>query len=249
MGILVKTKQQIEGIRKSCKLAAATLRHVAPFVKSGVTTEELNQICDKYIRDNGAISAPLGYMGYPKATCISINEVICHGIPGDRVLKEGDIVNIDVTTILNGYFGDTSTMFAIGEVSEDAKQLMAVTKKCVDIGIKQVRHGNHFSNIGYEIQRYALLQRCTVVYQFCGHGVGVQFHEEPEVSHCSSYKNVGPRMKTGMIFTIEPMINLGVPDAIIDEDKWTARTADGMLSAQYEHTVLVTPKGFEILTE
>jgi methionyl aminopeptidase len=248
MAILIKNQRQIEGIRKSCRLAAATLRYISQFVVAGVTTGELNDLCEKYIVDNNAIPAPLGYMGYPKATCISLNEVICHGIPGQEKLKDGDIVNIDVTTILDGYYGDTSTMFTVGAISEDAQHLLDVAKRCLDIGIKQVRPGNRFGNIGYEIHKYAMLQGCTVVYQFCGHGVGIRFHEEPQVSHIAD-KDSGPKMRPGMIFTIEPMINLGSPEAIIDEeDKWTARTVDGKLSAQYEHTVLVTSTGAEILT-
>jgi len=248
MSILIKNSKQIEGIRRSCQLAAETLRHVKSFVEAGVTTADLNRECDKFMRLYGAVPAPLGYMGYPEATCISVNEVICHGIPGEYKLKDGDIVNIDVTTILDGYYGDTSTMFTIGQINEDAQHLLDVTKKCLEIGIRQVKPGNRFGNIGYEIHRYALLQGCTVVYQFCGHGVGIKFHEDPQVPHIAE-KNSGPRMKPGMTFTIEPMINLGSPDAIIDEqDKWTARTTDGKLSAQYEHTVLVTETGVEVLT-
>lgn len=250
MAIIIKTEKQIAGIRKSCKLAADCLRYIAPFIAEGVTTLELNDRIEKFIRANGAIPAPLGYGDppFPKATCISINEVICHGVPNETKLKNGDILNIDVTTILDGYYGDTSTMYKVGDVSTEAEQLLDVAKKCLEVGIRQVKPKNRIGHIGQAIQRYALLQGCTVVYQFCGHGVGLYFHELPPVSHCEE-ADLGPYMKPGMTFTIEPMINLGVPDAVIDEsDHWTARTMDGKLSAQYEHTVLVTKTGVEILT-
>lgn len=248
MAIKIKTWQQIVGIRKSCKIAAETLKYVEQFVKAGVSTDELNEYANFFIRKNGAIPAPLNYQGFPRETCISVNEVICHGIPDEYKLKEGDILNVDVTTILDGYYGDTSTMFCVGSISEDAQHIINVAKKCLEIGIKQVKPGNYFGNIGYEIAKYAHLMQCTVVHQFCGHGVGLEFHEEPQVNHIAA-KNSGPKMRPGMIFTIEPMLNLGSPEAIIDEqDGWTARTEDGKLSAQYEHTVLVTRKGVEILT-
>ena len=247
--IRIKNKKHINGIRKSCVLAAESLRYIAPFVKEGVTTNYLNDLIEKFIRDNKAIPAPLGYHGYPKATCISVNEVICHGIPNEYQLKNGDIINVDVTTILDGYYGDTSTMFAVGEISPESQRLLEVTKKCLDIGINEVRPGNYFGNIGYEISRYANEKNYGVVYQFCGHGVGFFFfHEEPQIPFVAT-KNSGQRMRPGMIFTIEPMINIGCADAIINEaDGWTARTKDGKLSAQYEHQILVTYNGYEILT-
>ncbi len=245
--IIIKTKEQIEGIRKSCQLSADTLRYITPFVKEGISTLELDQIAEKYIRDNGGIPAPLGYMGYPKATCISVNEVICHGIPGDYTLREGDIFNLDVSTILDGYYGDTGTMFAVGKITDEAKHLMNVAKKCLEIGINQVRPGNFFGNIGYAIYSYAMVNNCTVVYQYGGHGVGLEFHEEPMVDHIAK-KNSGEKMRPGMIFTVEPMICQKAPDSVTLADGWTAVTADGGLSAQYEHSVLVTEKGFEILT-
>lgn len=253
MSIIIKNTKQIDGIRKSCKLAANCLKHIEPFVKAGVTTGELNDEIEFFIRKHNAIPAPLGYIvddqSYPKATCISVNEVICHGIPGDYKLKDGDILNIDVTTILNGYYGDTATMFTVGEISDDAKHIINVAKNCLEIGIQQVKPKNQFGMIGRAIQRYANLQQCTVVYQFCGHGVGLRFHEPPQVSHCEE-SDLGAQMKPGMIFTVEPMINLGCPYAVIDKkDHWTARTIDGKLSAQFEHTVLVTEDGVEILTE
>ena len=249
MAIIIKNKSQIEGIRKSSRLAAACLQYIEPFVLPGITTAELDWRLEEFIRANGAIPACLGYMGFPKATCISVNEVICHGVPGDYVLRDGDIVNIDVTTILAGYFGDTSTMYVIGEVSEDAQHVIKVAKHCLDIGLREVYPGNRFGNIGYSIQSYAMLNGCTVVHQFTGHGVGLKFHEDPQVPFIAD-KDSGPVMKSGMIFTIEPMINLGSPDAIISEsDKWTASTVDGSLSAQFEHSVLVTEDGHEVLTK
>lgn len=221
---------------------------MTPFIKPGITTGEIDRLVEEYMRENGAIPATLGYKGYPKSSCISLNEVVCHGIPGDRILQDGDILNVDVTAILDGYYGDTSTMFMVGEVSDTAKKLMDVTKRCLEIGIEQVKPGNFFGNIGYHIYRYASSQGFSVVHQFCGHGVGLEFHEEPQVSHVSP-RDTGAIMKPGMIFTIEPMINEGSPRTIIDAtDKWTARTEDNKLSAQYEHTVLVTDDGVEILT-
>lgn len=248
--IIIKTPEQIDGIRKSSKLAGQALEFIAPFVQEGVSTEFLNQKIDAFIRENGAIPATLGYGGYPKSSCISLNEVICHGIPStDTILKNGDILNIDVTTILNGYYGDTSRMYTVGEVSKAAQDLIEVTKHCLDLGIEQVRPGNQFGNIGFVISRYAKSKGFSVVYEFCGHGVGVDFHEEPQVDH-TSRRNTGPIMKPGMTFTIEPMINQGRASAVIDKfDKWTARTIDGKLSAQFEHTILITETGYEVLTD
>ncbi len=246
--IRIKNKKQINGIRKSCELAAACLRHLAPNVKIGTTTLELNNIAHDFILKNKAQPATLGYRGYPASACISVNEVICHGIPDSYKLKDGDIVNIDVTTILNDYYGDTSTMFLVGNVSPTASKLVEVAKECLMVGIKEVRPGNWFGNIGYEINRVANNRGFGVVHQFCGHGTGLSFHEEPQVPFVAP-QNSGPRMRPGMIFTIEPMINEGVAEATISEsDGWTATTLDGKLSAQFEHTVLVTPHGVEILT-
>ena len=250
MNIIFKTDEQIEGIRKSSKLAGETLTYIEAFVKAGVSTEYLNQHIHQFTLDNGAIPATLNYNGYPKSCCISLNEVVCHGIPSDDIiLKEGDILNIDVTTILNGYYGDTSRMFTIGNISPEAQKLIQVTKHSLDLGIKEVRPNNQIGNIGYAISRYANSQGFSVVYEFCGHGVGVEFHEDPQVDH-SSRKNSGPRMRPGMTFTIEPMINEGKPRVKIDKfDNWTARTIDNKLSAQFEHTVLVTETGCEVLTD
>lgn len=250
MAIIIKNQEQIEGIRKSAQLAGRTLQLIGDYIKEGVTTEYLDNIIKEFIADHGAIAAPLNYNGFPKSSCISPNNVICHGIPSkDVILKAGDIVNIDITTILDGYFGDTSRMFTVGEVSDEVQNLLDVTKHCLDLGIQQVKPKNSFGNIGYFIGRYAQAKGYSVVYEFCGHGVGLQFHEEPQVDHLAR-KNSGAEMKPGMIFTIEPMINQGKPKVDIDEnDGWTARTIDNKLSAQYEHTILVTPTGFEVLTD
>jgi methionyl aminopeptidase len=248
--IIIKTPEQIEGIRKSCKLAAQTLDYAEQFVEPGVSTEYIDNKIEEFILSHNAIPAPKGYNGFPKASCISPNEVICHGIPSkNTILKEGDIINIDITTILEGYYGDTSRMFAVGEVSVEAERLIDTAWHCLDLGIEQVKPGNRFGNIGFVISRLAKSKGYSVVYEFCGHGVGINFHEEPQVDH-TSRRNSGPVMKPGMIFTIEPMINQGRPKASIDKiDGWTARTIDKKLSAQFEHTILVTETGYEVLTD
>ena len=248
--IIIKTEGQIEGIRKSSKLAGESLNYIAPFVKAGVSTGFLDNKIEEFITQNGAIPATKGYNGYPKSSCISLNEVVCHGIPSEStVLKDGDILNIDITTILGGFYGDTSRMFKVGEVSVNAKELVEVTRHCLDLGLKQVQPGNYFGNIGFVINRYAKAKGFSVVYEFCGHGVGINFHEAPQVDHAAR-KNSGEKMKPGMIFTIEPMINMGKASTIIDKnDGWTARTVDNKLSAQFEHTVLVTKTGHEVLTD
>ena len=250
MAIIIKNEEQIEGIRKSCKLAHNTLYMLDDEIREGVTTERINVLVETYIRDHGAIPAPLNYMNYPKSVCTSINEVICHGIPDKTVLVNRDIVNVDVTTILDSYYGDTSKMFAIGEISESAHELLDVTQGALAIGIDQVKPGIQFGTIGFAISKYAREKGFSVVHQFCGHGVGVDFHEEPQVNHHYNHGDFEIRqMKPGMIFTIEPMINCGVSEAVVDKaDGWTAKTKDGKLSAQYEHTLLVTKEGVEVLT-
>jgi methionyl aminopeptidase len=250
MSIIIKTEEQINGIRKSSKLAGEVLLYIADFVHEGVSTDYLDQLIHNYIVERGGIPATMNYNGFPKSCCISLNDIICHGIPArDVILKNGDILNIDITTILNGYFGDTSKMFIVGQATEAAMKLVDATKHCLNLGIQQVRPGNYFGNIGYVISRYAVAQGFTVVYEYCGHGVGIEFHEEPQVDHAAR-KNSGPKMKPGMIFTIEPMINEGKPRVRVDEsDGWTARTVDSRLSAQFEHTILVTGTGYEVLTD
>lgn len=248
--IIIKTPEQIEGIRKSCRLAAQTLDYAEQLVEAGVTTEFIDDKIEEFILSHNAIPAPKGYHGFPKSSCISPNNVICHGIPSkDTVLKEGDIVNIDITTILGGFYGDTSRMFTVGNVSPLADKLIDTTLHCLDLGIEQVVPDNRFGNIGFVINRYAKAKGFSVVYEFCGHGVGIEFHEEPQVDHASR-RNTGPKMKQGMIFTIEPMINQGRPKADVDKkDGWTARTTDNKLSAQFEHSILVTNTGYEVLTD
>ncbi len=248
--IIIKNEEQIEGIRQSSKLAGQALVMIEEYVKVGVTTDYLDKIIHEFILDHGAVPAPLGYNGFPKSSCISLNEVVCHGIPASDIqLKEGDILNIDVTTILNGYYGDTSKMYTVGEISAKAEKIIEIAKHSLDLGIQQVKPGNHFGNIGFVIGRYVKAQKHSVVYEFCGHGVGVDFHEAPQVDHIAR-KNTGAIMQPGMIFTIEPMINEGKASTRIDKyDGWTARTSDGKLSAQFEHTILVTDTGYEVLTD
>jgi methionyl aminopeptidase len=248
--IIIKTPEQIEGIRQSSHLAAKTLDFAEQFVQEGMNTEFIDDKIEEFIRSHGAIPATKGYNGYPKSSCISPNNIICHGIPSkNTILKPGDILNIDITTILNGYFGDTSRMFTVGDITPEADNLIETTLHCLDLGIEQVKPGNRFGNIGFVINRYAKAKGYSVVYEFCGHGVGIEFHEDPQVDHASR-RNTGPEMKPGMTFTIEPMINQGKPKASIDKnDGWTARTIDNKLSAQFEHTLLVTPTGCEVLTD
>lgn len=249
MSIIIKTPEQIEGIRAASKLAAETLKYLEQFAKPGITTAFINQKCDEYTRDHNAIPATLGYSGYPASCCTSVNEVVCHGIPGKYELKFGDILNIDVTPILNGYFGDTCKMYEIGDVSQDAKDLMRVTRECLWLGIDQCKPGNHIEDIGYYIDKHAKKNGLSTVFQFCGHGVGVKFHEGLEVCHVGDLGK-GPKMRAGMTFTIEPMINRGKARCKVDKkDGWTARTIDGKLSAQYEHTILITDTGHEVLTD
>lgn len=250
--VLIKSKREIDGIRKSSQLAADTVKHVGAIVAPGVTTESLDEAASVYIRDRGASSACLGYVGhngiaFPKETCISVNNEVCHGIPSSRKLREGDIVKIDVTTILDGFFGDTCSTFAVGVIKPHAANLMACTKRCLDIGVDLVKPGVRTGVIGYEINKYALSQGCSVVFEYSGHGVGLKFHEAPQIMHIAKETD-GPSMRPGMTFTIEPMINLGRPNTVIAADRWTALTSDSSLSAQYEHTVLVTDSGHEILT-
>ena len=249
MGIIIKSPEQIEGIRQSSRLAASVLKMIEPHIKEGVSTGQLDKLMDEYMRDHGATPATLGYHGYPKSSCISLNEVVCHGIPSyTEIIKPGDILNIDVTTILNGYYGDTNKMFTVGDVGERAMNLIDATFHAMNLGIQQVAPGNRFGNIGYAISRYVQMKGYSVVYEFCGHGVGIDFHEDPQVEHIAR-KNTGDIMRPGMIFTIEPMINEGKARTKIDRfDGWTARTADGKLSAQFEHTILVTETGYEVLT-
>jgi methionyl aminopeptidase len=249
VAIVIKTPAQIEGIRASAKLAAETLKYIEPFVTSGVTTKELDTLIEKFVREHGAIPATKGYKGYKHASCISPNDVVCHGVPNDTKLQDGDIVNIDVTTILNGFFGDTCKMYFVGEPSEYAKKLVKTTQECLRLGMAECKPGAHLGNVGAAIAAHAHANGYSVVFEFCGHGVGIKFHEEPDVQHIAE-RNTGPILKPGMIFTIEPMINAGKARCKIDrKDGWTARTIDGRLSAQFEHTILITENGCEALTD
>jgi len=246
--IILKTEAQIAGIRKSCYLTRDILDALTPRIVPGITTEQINTWVHEMTIAHGAIPAPLNYRGYPKSVCTSINEVICHGIPSpDRVLREGDILNIDVTSILDEYYGDSSRMFLIGEVSPEARKLVRVTRECMELGIAQVKPGNRLGDIGHAIQQHAEGHGYSVVRAFVGHGTGINFHEAPDVMHYG-VPDTGVEMIPGMVFTIEPMINAGDYQIRTLNDGWTALTADGSLSAQWEHTVLVTEDGVEILT-
>lgn len=246
---IIKTEEQIEGIRKSCKVTKKVLDMVAEKIKEGITTEDINTWVHEYTLKLGAIPAPLNYMGYPKSVCISINEVVCHGIPSkDRVLKNGDIVNVDVTSILDGYYGDASRMFVIGEGAPNAVKLVKVAEECLYKGIEQVKPFATIGDIGYAIQTYAESNGYSVVREYGGHGLGTNFHEEPFVDHCGE-KHTGMILVPGMTFTIEPMINEGTYKCKLLDDGWTAVTADGKLTAQWEHTLVVTKDGVEVLTK
>ncbi len=253
MTISIKTSADIEAMRVACRLAAEVLDYITPFVKPGVTTGELDRLCHDYMVDvQGTIPAPLnyapsGYSPYPKSICTSVNHQVCHGIPGDKVLKNGDIVNLDITVIKDGYHGDTSRMFVVGEGSIAARRLCEVTYECMWIGIAQVRPGATIGDIGHAIQKHAEGAGFSVVREFCGHGIGRQFHEEPQILHYGK-PGTGEPLRTGMIFTIEPMINAGRREIRELGDGWTIVTKDRSLSAQWEHTVLVTDTGVEVLT-
>ncbi len=247
--ILIKKKEHIEGIRRSCQLAAAILDETCKMAKEGITTQELNDFAHRLHLEANAIPAPLNYGSppFPKSICTSLNEVICHGIPNNIPLKDGDILNIDVTCILDGYYGDCSKMVAIGNVSEQKQKVMDVAYECLMQAIEILKPGLPLCQIGEVIESYAHSQGCSVVDQFVGHGVGIHFHEGPQVFHFRNSSEI--LLVPGMTFTIEPMINVGLKDAIIDpSDHWTARTRDGSPSAQWEHTLLITEKGYEILT-
>src|SRR6516165_2532356 len=235
------------GMRKAGRLAAEALDMLVPQVKPGITTEHLDDLVFEFARDNGAIPAPLNYRGFPKSICTSVNHVVCHGIPGPKSLKDGDIVNIDVTLILNGWHGDTSRMYAVGHVPRRAERLIEVTYEALMRGVAAVKPGNTTGHIGAAIQLYAERERCSVVRDFCGHGLGRLFHDRPNILHYGEPGD-GVMLEPGMLFTIEPMINLGKPHVKILTDGWTAVTRDRELSAQFEHTVGVTDSGCELFT-
>lgn len=259
MNIEIKNAAEIEKMRVAGRMAAEVLEMIEPHVKEGVTTDELNTLCAKYTDEvQNAISAPLDYHGFPKSICTSVNHVVCHGIPDDTPLKNGDIINIDITVIKDGYHGDTSKMFLIGDVSDENKTLCDITQKSLYLAIEKVRPGLRFSQIGNTIEAFIKENsKYTIVREYCGHGIGAKFHEDPQIVH---YKQklpinkrrrdaVDPIMKEGMCFTIEPMINLGVAKTILDKDDgWTVYTGDNKNSAQWEHTLVVTADGCEVLT-
>ena len=246
--ISIKSKREIEKMRETCRFASSVLEYIEPFVVPGVSTLELDRLCHEYIIEHGAYPAPLDYHGFPKSICTSLNQVICHGIPSEKdVLKEGDILNIDTTTILNKFHGDTNKTYFVGEVDPKVKKLVEVTYECMLEGIRQVRPGGHIGDIGAVIAELAHSHGYTVVEEYCGHGIGREFHEEPQVVHVGK-RGTGPEMKPGMTFTIEPMINLGTRHCRVLKDDWTVVTRDGKWSAQFEHTILVTEDGHDILT-
>ncbi len=250
MTITIKTAEEIEKMRVAGKLASEVLQMIGGHVKKGVTTDELNQICHDYIVDvQGGIPAPLNYGSppFPKSICTSVNHVICHGIPSDKKLKDGDILNIDVTVIKDGYHGDTSKMFVVGKPSILAERLIKVTQECLYLGIGQVKPGARLGDIGHVIQQHAEEHHYSIVREYCGHGIGAVFHEEPQIVHYGK-PGTGEVIREGMCFTIEPMINTGKRHSKLLRDEWTVVTKDRSLSAQWEHTLLVTKEGCEILT-
>lgn len=247
--IKIKTKEELDKLRIAGRLAAEVLEMIESYVKIGVTTNELDRICHDYIVNvQKAIPAPLHYRGYPKSICTSINNVICHGIPSDRELKNGDIINIDITVIKDGYYGDTSKMFMIGDVSILAARLIRVTQECLYLGIKASQPGAHLGDIGAAIAKHAHANNFSVVREYCGHGIGNEFHEPPQVMHYGK-AGTGVVLLPGMVFTIEPMINAGKPDTKLMPDGWTVLTKDHSLSAQWEHTLAITETGNEIFTK
>ncbi len=246
--VTVHSAEDMDGMRAAGSLAARTLDMIAPHVVPGVTTETLDRLCHTFILDHGAVPAPLNYRGYPKSICTSINHVICHGIPSSgRVLRDGDIMNIDVTVLLDGWHGDTSRMYYVGDVRRKASRLCEVCHESMWLGIRAVKPGARLGDVGHAIQSHAEAQRCSVVYEFCGHGIGRVFHDAPNVLHFGE-PGTGLELEPGMFFTIEPMLNLGRPEALILDDGWTAVTRDKSLSAQWEHSVAVTEDGFEVFT-
>ena len=248
MPVTIKTPDEITKMRIAGRLAADVLHMIAPYVKPGVTTDALNQLCHDYIvNEQQAIPAPLNYHGFPKSICTSVNHQVCHGIPSDKVLKNGDIVNVDITVIKEGFHGDTSKMFYVGEASIKAKRLCEIAHQCLIKGIELVKPGTQLGDIGHAIQTHAEANGCSVVREYCGHGIGRIFHEDPQVLHYGT-PGTGLVLEAGMIFTIEPMINIGKRDVKLLPDKWTVVTKDHSLSAQWEHTLLVTPTGVDILT-
>lgn len=247
---LIKTPEQIEGIRRAGVLNTAVLDMVAENIRSGMSTEAINKLVHEFTIENGGIPAPLNYEGFPKSVCVSVNDVVCHGIPSeDEILQEGDIVNVDVTTILDGYFADASRMFIIGKTTPEKERLVKVAKECLEIGMEAAHPYCFVGDIGNAIAKHAHKNGFTIVRDLCGHGTGNHFHEEPEVEHYGR-KGTGMLLVPGMVFTIEPMVNMGDWEVVVDEDDgWQVYTEDYLPSAQWEHTFLMTEEGLEILTE
>ena len=245
--IVIHTNQDFEKMRKAGNLASRVLDYIEPFVKEGVTTEKIDELCHEFILNHNATPAPLNYKGFPKSICTSINHVVCHGIPGPKILKNNDVLNIDITVILDGWHGDTSRMFAVGNPKIKAKKLIEVTYEAMWKGIQTVKPGNTVGDIGANIQKFAESYGYSIVRDFCGHGIGEKFHTAPNILHYGEEKQ-GTKLIEGMFFTVEPMINLGKKDILILDDGWTAVTRDKKLSSQYEHTIGVTKTGYEVFT-
>jgi len=249
--IRIKNEEEIKKMRRAGKLAGKVLKYIEPFAKEGVSTLYLNDLCEEFTKIHGGISAPLNYNGFPKSICTSINDVVCHGIPSEKdILKDGDILNIDVTVKLDGYHGDTSKTYLIGNVDEEISYLVQRTENAMYRGIKAIKSGKYLFEVGKTIEKYISKFGYSIVHDFVGHGIGKDFHEDPQVLHHYSPRNK-IRLQEGMIFTVEPMINMGKSYAVkvSPEDGWTVRTEDGSISAQFEHTILVTTNGVEILTK
>jgi methionyl aminopeptidase len=248
MGIVIKNAAEIERMRTAGRLAADVLDMIGEYVKPGVSTDDLDRICHDFIvTEQNAVPAPLNYRGFPKSICTSVNHVVCHGIPGDKILRSGDIVNIDITVIKDGYHGDTSRMFMVGKTSTAAERLASVTREAMWRGIEQIKSGKRLGDIGHAVQTFAEENRYSVVREYCGHGIGRTFHEDPQVLHYGK-PATGIELKSGMTITVEPMLNAGRRHVKLLGDGWTVVTKDRSLSAQWEHTILVTDTGFEVLT-
>ena len=248
MSVSIKTPDEIDKMRIAGRLGGEVLKMIRPHVKPGISTSELDRICHDYIvNEQQAIPAPLNYRGFPKSICTSVNHVVCHGIPGDKVLKKGDAVNIDITVIKDGFHGDTSKMFFVGKPAVAVERLAQISHECMKIGIGMVKPGIHLGDIGHAIQKHAEAHHCSIVREYCGHGIGREFHEDPQVLHYGK-PGTGMQLEAGMTFTIEPMVNAGKRHTKLLPDGWTVVTKDHSLSAQWEHTILVTETGHEVLT-
>jgi len=248
MPVSIKTPDEIDKMRIAGRLGGEVLKMIRPYVKPGVTTNELDRICHDYIvNEQQAIPAPLNYRGFPKSICTSVNHVVCHGIPANKLLKKGDAINIDITVIKDGFHGDTSKMFFVGKPAVAVERLARISHECMKIGIEIVKPGIHLGDIGHAIQQHAEAHNCSIVREYCGHGIGREFHEDPQVLHYGK-AGTGIKLEAGMTFTIEPMVNAGKRHTKLLPDGWTVVTKDHSLSAQWEHTILVTESGHEVLT-